>query len=188
MVMDKIWRDFCARWGLGEQEKRRVPLLMAALVLGLVLMCVGGRGVVGPADVASGARDVAAGNAGQDEVAALEERLAAVLGRIEGAGEVSVVLTMSAGGEMEYAANESEVRRVAEEPQGEGVARSEEVEQSREVVLAGGEALVVSVGEPRVQGVLVVATGAGDAAVRRALTDAVVSVLGVAAHRVVVLQ
>lgn len=180
--MEGLWQEFCARWGLGSGEKRRLPMLLGLLVLGLCLMCVGGRGDTARPDntggsansavngSASGAANCSVNGSSNGDI---EQRLAAVLSRIDGAGDVSVVLTYEAGARTEYAVNESAGR--------DGAA-------SRDVVLVGSsrDGLAVQVQEPQVRGVLVVADGAGDAAVRQMICDAVASLLGVSANRIVI--
>lgn len=157
--MKKIWQEFCEKWGLGEKEKQRVPLLLAALLLGLGLMAAGNVAAEEHNGGEAGAVATTAANAvgAEMEAVALEERLAAVLRQVDGAGEVSVVVTLASRGRTEYAASAS-----------------------------GGQLPVVESGLPTVQGVLVVADGADDVAVCRALSDAVVGLLDVPTHRVVV--
>lgn len=190
--MKNFWQEFCAKWGLGEQERRRAPLLLAALLLGLGLMAVGslcGGQVDDAADVVDMVAEPAEVGSADGEAAAIEERLAAVLGQVDGAGQVSVVVTLASLGRTEYAADVSSTNRSSSKQDGDVMGTEQEQQLSSDTVLVGGSAgqpLIVESGLPQVQGVLVVAEGAGDAVVCRALTDAVVGLLDVPAHRVVV--
>lgn len=189
--MAKMWQEFCARLCLAEGEKRRLVHLLGLLALGLGLMLAGqvaaGGGRVSGA--LSGA-EMAAVVQEQGESENAEDKLAEILGQIAGAGRVRVELTYADRGRTEYAVNVNNTRRQTEEQaDGELRATREEV-QSEEPVLVDGNrnALVLRETEPKVLGVLVVADGAGDGNVRRVITEAVVGLLGVPAHRVVVCQ
>ncbi len=110
------------------------------------------------------------------DVSAFEEKLAGVLSRVEGAGEVRVVLTLDSGS-----------RRVL----------AQDREQDRE---GGGSSTVVTVGSgsgtqavvplqtisPSFRGALVVCPGGGDARVVLALTRAVSALTGLGSDRIAV--
>lgn len=186
--MEKLWQDFCVRWGLGDKEKRRVPLLIGALAVGLLLMGVS-QGIGGRES------SVYSENAPPVEVAAepseeaeLEERLSAVLSRIKGAGEVEVSLTFAASGEVEYAVNASTTLRVTEE-EGDASNRSTTEEtRTDNLVLTDGNSvpLAVKSKSAEVQGVLVVAEGGDNPAVCRAISEALQNLLDVGAHKIVI--
>lgn len=190
--MAKMWQDFCARFCLAAADRRRLVRLLALLALGLGLM-LGAEAMGGAVRLPETKAETGAAvpmDVVQREGTGLEEQLVEILGQIDGAGRVSVTLTYADSGQMEYAVNvNSTLRQTEEQTDGEKDTSLEEV-QSREVVLVDGnrEALVQREVGPRVQGVLVVADGAGDANVCRVMTDAVVGLLGVPTHRVVVCQ
>lgn len=96
--------------------------------------------------------------------AALESRLASVLAKMHGAGEVSVFITISSEGE-KVVATESVTDKngnVTEKP-----------------VLSGGEVIVLEEKKPEITGVLIVADGADDLNVRFSLLEAAASVLNI---------
>jgi stage III sporulation protein AG len=106
-----------------------------------------------------------------------EKRIEAALGRIEGAGRVTVVLTLEASEERVYARNTDSDR------QGETAGgRSEE---RSEVARVGDEALTVKVAYPRYRGALIVAEGSGSG-LRLALTQAVAALTGLTSDRITV--
>lgn len=106
---------------------------------------------------------------------AVEQKLERVLARIEGAGEVTVALTVSGGVERRYAVDES---------------RRGEEEQTQTVIISTGTGTqqAVSVGEhwPDFQGAVVVCQGGDDPEVRLLVTRAVCALTGLGADRVTV--
>lgn len=105
----------------------------------------------------------------------VERKLERVLGKIDGAGEVTVALTVSDGVERRYAVDET---------------RNGEEEQTRTVIVSTGSGTqeAVSVGErwPDFQGAVVVCQGGGDPEVRLLVTRAVCALTGLGADRVTV--
>ena len=106
-----------------------------------------------------------------------ERRIESALARIEGAGKVTVVLTLEASEEREYARNTDSDRQ----NQADG-GRSEE---RSEIAKVGSEALTVKVSYPRYRGALVIAEGSGSA-LRLALTQAVAALTGLSTDRITV--
>lgn len=185
-----MWQEFCARLCLADGEKRRLVHLLGLLALGLGLMLAAQVAGDGRSFGALSGAETAAVAVAQGETENTEKRLAAILGQIAGAGRVSVTLTYADTGQTEYAVNMNNTRRETEEQaDGELRATREEVQSEEPVLLdANRNALVLREMEPQVLGVLVVADGAGDGNVRRVITEAVVGLLGVPAHRVIVCQ
>ena len=94
----------------------------------------------------------------------MQTKLAKVLSRIEGAGEVEVFLTVAS--------------------EGEKVVATESVESSdgtvtTSPVFSGGEPVILEVLTPEITGVLIVAEGADDLGVRFNLIEATASVLNI---------
>ena len=109
-----------------------------------------------------------------------EERLEAILEMVDGAGDVSVMITYH--GTVTY--------DVAFENKETSSERSEEITRSSEnsVITTGGEPLIKGEVFPKVKGVVVIAEGANDIRVKKALTDATVAALEVAPFKVCVLE
>lgn len=109
-----------------------------------------------------------------------EQRLARILKKINGAGDVTVYIKLDDGGETVTAKNE---KSAVEE---DGEHRTEESEIN--VVMSGKgsglEPYVIKEKEPQVAGVLVVATGAADEAVRIKIYEAVKALYGMSPHRI----
>lgn len=105
----------------------------------------------------------------------VERKLEQVLGKIDGAGEVCVALTVSDGVQKRYAVDET---------------RKGEEEQTRTVIVSTGSGTqeAVSVGEhwPDFRGAVVVCQGGGDPEVRLLVTQAVCALTGLGSDRVTV--
>lgn len=110
-------------------------------------------------------------------VSALEEKLSSVLSEVEGAGNVTVVLTVKSG-----------TRRVLAQDEESTETESEEELSSSTVVVSTGsgtqEAVLVQQIYPTFQGALVVCPGADDPAVKLALTRAVSALTGLGADKI----
>ena len=106
-----------------------------------------------------------------------ERRIEAALSRIEGAGKVTVVLTMEASEEREYARNtDSDLQSEADRD------RSEE---RSEIARVGDGALTVKIAYPRYRGALIVTEGSGSA-LKLAVTQAVSALTGLSTDRITV--
>lgn len=123
----------------------------------------------------------ASGLSGTEEsfsVEGLEARLGQVLSRIEGAGEVSVMLTVQSGMERVLATDTS--ARQEEERR--------ELEEQTVIISTddGEEAVLVTQRYPTFQGALIVCSGGEDPEVRLALTRAVAALTGLGSDRITV--
>lgn len=126
-------------------------------------------------------------------VESLERRLEAVLSRLEGAGEVKVMITLSSSAEIVLEKDFSGSLSETEESDGEGGSRLVRVEDKEEVTVYLSESgvstpYVVKTITPRIEGVIVLAQGAGEGNVSMEILDAVRVIFGIEAHRVKVLK
>ncbi|MDR3210006.1 MAG: stage III sporulation protein AG [Oscillospiraceae bacterium] len=113
-----------------------------------------------------------------------EARIAAALAQIDGAGRVTVVLTLKSGGASELATDKSYTEKSTN-----GTPSDREQREDTVIVGAGGSVqnpVVVRQGYPEYQGALVVADGAGDAGVKLELTRAVAALTGLGTDRITV--
>ncbi len=115
------------------------------------------------------------------------EQLEYILSQIEGAGAVKVDVMLASEGSRQYAHNTREERRDTSEQQAQGL-NKRVVEQSTSLDLAvsSGSPLLIEEKTPEVLGVLVVAEGASNIAVKEQLTAATSTLLNVPLHRVMV--
>lgn len=110
-----------------------------------------------------------------------EKKLEKILGNIDGAGRVNVMITLKNCYENVYATSNSSKQKT----NGSQV----EYENDEEyITLKNGssseECLVIKVYEPEIKGVAVVAEGAGNASVKKSLTETVCSVFGISSTKV----
>lgn len=123
----------------------------------------------------------------------LEEQLAAILSRIDGAGKVQVKITVDGDGTREYAYDEQQTERETwQEGEQQITPLTKETQLNKTMVMASQgqgltEPVTIKTIYPEVVGVLVVAQGAGDQVIQENLTQAVETVLGLPAHKVIVM-
>lgn len=116
----------------------------------------------------------------------LSKRLKQILEQIDGAGTVDVWVTLEGSVEkVLYVQEESEYEQLQEKDSVGGV-REEKSEHIKQNVLeeSDGSPYVVKTIQPKVEGVLVVAQGAGDAVIKKHITEAVEALFDVDAHRI----
>lgn len=107
-----------------------------------------------------------------------EERLADILSQIDGVGSVSVMITYYSGTEKNIAYEVKQSSTLEED--------KSEVNEDKKAVMTDGEPMVVKEVYPKVKGVIVTASGAGRADVKKALTEAVSAALDVPVHKIFV--
>lgn len=129
----------------------------------------------------------------EDYVAYLEERLTDSLSRMANVGKVKVMITLKESGELVLEKDSVTTRSATEENDGQGGSRtiSEATFEENTVYSTEGtysEPYVVKVYAPKIEGVLVVAEGAGSGTVNRTIVEIVQALFGVEAHKVVVVK
>ena len=122
----------------------------------------------------------------------LEAKLANLLSQVKGAGAVSVCITLESGAEQEYAKNITrETKVIQERDGGGGVRTTTETKESDQVLLSrdsgADHPVMVRESKPQIKGVLVIAEGAQDSAVKANLTRAVEAGLGIPPYKITVL-
>ena len=169
-------------------KKYRYPVLILLLGLGLLLLPTGKKrsassavsGAVTTAKTSAGAQSTAS-----DYRARTEAELSRILSRIEGAGKVEVMLSLSCGPETVY---QTDGER---QTQSEGEKTS--TTSRRETVLISrgnsyNEPVIVKEQYPVFQGALIVSEGGGNAAVRYQLSGAVSALLGIGTDKITVVK
>ncbi len=182
-------------WNFKAPEWRTAAWLGALLVAGLILLLTA-HPAAPPKTAAAGsvplrAPGSAAGAPLQGTEQAIEANLAQALDAIAGAGPVTVRVHLAEGPVTEFAANTQETDSTSSQTgQGSGGQVTTQRSVSRQLagaVSGGGAVPVRSVRAPQISGVLVVAVGAVNPAIRAELAAAVHAATGVALYQVVVL-
>lgn len=173
--MNKIFRQIT-----GTVKKYKYVALVLVIGMALLLLPLGGGEEEKTEGVETGAQESDA-----DYAARMEARLTRMLSQIEGAGEVQVMLTLAGSGRTEY---QTDVQHSSSTDEN----GSQSSEERKTVILSTGsaydEAAVTAVTYPEFQGALIVCQGAGSAAVRYQLLQAVAALTGLSADRITVVK
>lgn len=124
-----------------------------------------------------------------DYAAYLEQKLEGTLKTIEGVGKVEVMLTLQSSEELVVEKDAPVSRSNTNETDSEGGNRVISQIDSQETTIyrtdgSSSEPYVVKTILPKVEGVLVVAEGAGNGTVNKSITEIVQALFGVEAHKV----
>ena len=166
-------------WKLPEAGKLLVYLKQYKYVL--IVIAAGILLLAWPSGTQSEEPAATGGVTGQEEdfsVEALEERLGEVLSKVDGAGQVSVVLTVRSGMERVLATDRSMTQ----------AADAQEREEQTVVISTGSgeETVLITQKYPTFQGALVVCRGGDDPVVQLTLTRAVSALTGLGSDRITV--
>jgi stage III sporulation protein AG len=121
---------------------------------------------------------------------ALEKRLTNILQKMEGVGQVNVMLTTFSNEEKVLAEEKTEDREHQEEKDEAGGVRITEKEgkQNKIVLQSGNTPFIIKENKPRIEGVLVLAEGADNSMVKTEIIESVSSLLNVPVHKVSVFK
>lgn len=182
--------------GMSKKQQQNMIRLGLLALLGIALLLAGGRGQLATEskseqNAPEGNRPVQIQNS-SDVVVALESELAQTLSQIQGAGEVTVQITVNDLGRKEYARDLQKTERNTSEQNGESTQQTTEVQESQTVVQqSGGQtgigALLLEETMPEIRGVLIVASGANKATVQEQLLRAASTVLQLSTEKIIVL-
>lgn len=176
-ILDNSEQGLWGSWG-----KRSRYLIVAVVCLGLLTL-------IWPPSNSSSPETATPESLSNEGVALAKANLAGelenILSQIEGAGKVQVSITLSSDGLKSYARNTKDDRRETAEIDKTGVDRNiKEENQSSDIALSGGAALLIEESAPEIVGVLVVAEGAQNSKVKEQLTDATTTLLNISPYQV----
>lgn len=163
---------------LGSDKAKRIIIIAGIALIALLFLS---------AVIPSGKskeNSPAAKESAQDIERRLEQRLEALIAKIDGAGEASVMVTLDTTSEVVYAQNYKQDNSLGENSGSSTRAASSE----SEIVLAGSVRQPLESGciMPKARGAAVVCAGASDPAVKEKIANAVADVLGIGISRVYV--
>lgn len=170
---------FWGSWG------KKANYLTVAIVICLGLLTIlWPQSSNSPAETAATPDNKAAVGVAQAK-ADLAGELEGILSQVAGAGKVQVSITLSSDGLKSYARNTKDDKRETQEAASSSGTRTiTEENQSSDIAISGGSALLVEDSAPQVVGVLVVAEGAQDSRVKEQLTDATTTLLNISPYQV----
>lgn len=133
------------------------------------------------------------GSSEENYAAYLEERLIQLLSRMDGVGRVEVMITLKSSRELVVEKEQPVSRSSTNENDSQGGTRSVSQVDSEENTVyrtEGGasEPYVIKTLSPEIEGVLVVAEGAGSGSINRTVVEIVQALFGVEAHKVKVVK
>lgn len=178
----------------GDDEKKGRDKLLLVVLAGLLLLVIvwpvsgsNEQREEGKAEVSDARTDTT-----EDYAAVMEQRLKTILENVDGAGKVQVMITVKGTAEQvvekDQSYSESRSTQTADESSSsvsDSISRSESTVYSNS---SGGSPYVVKEMQPEVEGILVVAEGAGDEAVVNEITYAVQVLFDVPVHKIKVVK
>ncbi len=116
----------------------------------------------------------------------LESKLKQILGKINGAGDVDVMITFESSEEIVPAFNSSTTTETTKEQDSSGGERTttNSTQSQTMITSTSNEPVILKTSEAKIKGVIVVASGANNMAVKELLYDAVKTSLQVSGHQV----
>lgn len=179
-----------------EKNKKAFQYLVAVFIVGILLLIVSNSFTVKPDDIKvidlADPSEQAAVESGYES--GLERRMEDALSRVEGVGNVKVMITLAYGRETIVGADNVTSNSSSKESDAGGGSR-ETISNSNEdktIIITGknGESkpLVLKEVEPKVEGVIIVAEGGDDIYVKDALTRAAATILGLELNKVQILK
>ncbi|HHX62065.1 MAG TPA: stage III sporulation protein AG [Epulopiscium sp.] len=188
-----------------KRDKKTIYKILGLLVLGMMLLIVSSQlktpdqGVANNTleprtSVAVASSSLEAKDSESYEVE-MEKRLKAILKKMQGVGEVEVMITITYGKEIILAQDvTSQTATTVEEDTDGGTRQVSNYEDQAKIVMqnlnvaSGNEPVVIKEKQPEIQGVLVIAQGAGNSEVKQSIAESAQILLGIPAHRVTVHQ
>ena len=176
--------DGLKKWAKEEKNKKYVVLMVLGilLVIGATFLPLNNK----PKEpITTTIKQVATG--GEDDYETeIEKKLTNMLSKMEGAGAVSVMVTIEANEEKVLAEDTSyNSQKTEEKDQAGGTRMTDSLQQSNDVVLQNGNTpYVVKEYAPEIRGVFILAEGADNSAVKEQITQAVSKLLDVPVHKI----
>lgn len=160
-----------------KNDKKKLLVLAALAVVAVLLMVIGGRG--GGSSVEEESVSPVSDDFSSRDPLTVSDDLERLLSKMEGAGNVAVLISWDGDIKETYAYDEE----TSESHKDDGTVESSE---KRQMVLTDGnkEPVVTAREYPEVRGVLVMAEGAGDDRVKERLLSAVASYLSIGKNRI----
>ena len=119
----------------------------------------------------------------------LEEKLENILSKINGVGNVDVLITYNETEEIIPVYNTQGKTSLINETDSTGGTRvTQESDSSREVIYQNDEIIVKKTLSPKIEGAIIAATGAGNSSVKANIIQAVEAATGLATHKIQVFE
>ncbi len=197
---NKKWKEWFDGLKSGEKLPKKNQLIIILLIGILLLVIV--IPVENPQEKSARkteGQETLSASAGEAQAAGeyeeyLERKTAKLLQEVEGAGEVTVMVTLRSGGQKIIEKDQSSTSQTTEEEDSEGGTRSMKDQSSDKTSIYkqysdGSSSPYVSKElSPEIEGVVVIAEGGDDAVVVKNITEAVQALFGVEAHKIKIMK
>lgn len=166
-------------------KKKNTNSLYIILIIGIVIVVFGGS-LFGGLGLGKSPTKTANNVLLPDKT--IEKELSDILSQIRGAGKVEIMITYVSTGEKIYVTDVSEQTKTSNQDTKSGdVKEDSDTKYDRKTITPSNAPVVSKELFPKVKGVIVVAQGADDAAVRQNIMQAVKAALDVPDHKISVL-
>lgn len=167
------------------EKKKLKPLIFLAVIciLGLVVISIMPDGKI-EENVNKDSQVETSAN--ETENKKLEDKLTEILSKINGAGEVDVMITFQSSEEIVPAYNSNTTTETTKEQDSSGGERTTTSSTQNKTMITSNsnEPVILKTSEAEIKGVIVVSSGANDPAVKELLYDAVKTSLQISGHQV----
>lgn len=173
---------------LKEEDKKKIytlGVMSLVCIIGLVMFS-GSPGDEKEKEAFKDSASVQAEDISTEDIENLEGKLKNILGKIEGAGEVDVMITFESSEQIEPAFNTNATKEETTEKDAQGGERTVVTSSENKTMITSSESkpVIIKTSEPKIKGVIVVASGAGDPGVKQTLYSAVQTSLQISGHQV----
>ncbi len=173
-----------------DKEKKTVLNFITMLLIGIVLIIASNSFLkknIREEEVISSNKDIVENNS--DFVAELEKKLETALSKVEGVGEIKVIITLENSGEIIVAEDNSvDKSETSEGDSGEKRKVNNFKKENKKILLDSNKPLVLQEIQPQIKGVLIIAKGGDDARVKSSVVKAIQALLNVQANKIEVLK
>ena len=173
---------------LNEKDKKKIySLLSLVVVCGIALVAISGLEKKETVKQEENINSISKENIGNEESAqGLEEKLKNILSQIEGAGELDVMITYESSEEIQPAFNTNTTTEETKEVDKQGGERTVTTSSENKTMItsSSNDPIVIKTNQPKINGVIVVASGAKDPIVKETLYSAVQTALQIQGHQV----
>lgn len=184
----------------GKANKKTIYKILGVLIAGIMLLIVSSTFKTTSKKMTSSSAEsklvAPKVSSNQEDVSyevQMEKRLKSILKKMQGVGEVEVMITTTYGKEIILAEDVTSHTSATLEQDNEGGTRQvNSYDDQKKVVMqnanitSGNEPVVIKEKQPEIQGVLVISEGANNSIVKQSITEAAQILLGIPPHRVTV--
>ena len=193
------WKEKMKKMDTSQKKTRLMILFLCGLLLLVVAIPLPeSENGVSKKDTGSSTVSEEGSRSGSDELENyeiyMEQKKAQTLGKVEGAGEVTVMITLKSTGQKVVEKDQQSSGQTTKESDSQGGTReNEEKSLDKTTVYSQGTdgtqtPYISKENAPEVEGVLVIAEGGDNAVVVKNLTEAVQALFGVEAHKIKIMK